>query len=246
MAPNGGKTAGGDMVERHRRSGGWRFLRPIAKLAATLVALPLILVPVYAVVPPISTLMLADLVTFRGFSRIWTPLDHISPHLQQAVVMSEDGRYCAHGGVDWDALTMVIEQAVEDGPSRGASTIPMQTVKNLFLWSSRSYVRKALEIPLALYADLVWSKRRTLEIYLNVAEWGPGIYGAEAAARAYFDKSAADLTRREAALLATALPNPAARDPGSPSAGHRRLSGVIERRAAQSGAYVGCLAENPS
>ena len=211
------------------------------RIAVVLVALPLVLVPVYAVVPPVSTLMLRDLVLLRGYDRTWVPLDAISDHLEQAVVMSEDGRFCEHGGVDWDAISLVLEQADDGGPARGASTIPMQTVKNLFLWNSRSYVRKGLELPLALYADLVWSKRRMMEIYLNVAEWGPGIYGAEAAAQAHFGKSAADLTRREAALLATALPNPLARNPAKPGSGHRRLAGIIERRAAQSGAYVQCL-----
>ncbi len=106
----------------------------------------------------------------------------------------------------------------------------MQTVKNVFLWPSRSYIRKGLEIPLALYADLVWSKRRTLEIYLNIAELGPNIYGVEAASRHYFKKSAAKLSRREASLIAAALPNPAARNPAKPSRAqdlprpHRRTS----------------------
>src|SRR6185295_15301036 len=102
------------------------------------------------------------------------------------------------------------------GPNRGASTVSMQVVKNLFLWKSRSYVRKALEIPLALYADLVWSKRRTMEIYLNVVELGPGIFGAEAAAQAYFHRPAKELTAGQAALLVAALPNPVERNPAKP------------------------------
>ncbi|ODN72625.1 Penicillin-binding protein 1F [Methylobrevis pamukkalensis] len=158
--------------------------------------------------------------------------------------MSEDGRFCEHGGVDWDALTLVLDGAGDSGPARGASTIPMQTVKNLFLWSSRSYVRKGLEIPLALYADLVWSKRRMIEIYLNTAEWGAGIYGAEAAARHYFDKPAAKLSRKEAALLVSALPNPFLRNPAKPGRGQRSIARVIERRERQSGAYVACVFES--
>src|SRR5690606_8639913 len=123
-------------------------------------------------------------------------------------------RFCQHAGIDWTELRAVVEAADEDGPSRGASTIPMQTAKNLFLWNGRSYIRKALELPVALYLDLIWSKRKMMENYLNIAEWGEGVFGAEAASRHYFGKSAKNLTRREAALLATALPNPLVRNPG--------------------------------
>ena len=210
------------------------------KTAVVIAAIPLLLVPVYAILPPISTLMIADVALLRGVERDWTRLDDISPNLQQAVVMAEDGKFCSHWGVDWDSLFEVISD--EDGPSRGASTISMQTVKNLFLWNGRSYLRKALEIPLALYADFVWSKRRMLEIYLNIAEWGPGLYGAEAAARTYFGKPAKALTRREAALLVSALPNPIARNPARPTGAQSRYARIVERRAAQAGGYVDCLA----
>jgi monofunctional biosynthetic peptidoglycan transglycosylase len=117
----------------------------------------------------------------------------------------------------------------------------MQTVKNLFLWTSRSYVRKAIEIPLALYANLVWGKRRTMEIYLNVAQFGPGIFGAEAAAQAYFKRPAKDLTARQAALLAATLPNPTVRNPGKPSRTLEIRARRIATRARQSGAYIDCL-----
>ncbi|WP_181701373.1 monofunctional biosynthetic peptidoglycan transglycosylase [Chthonobacter albigriseus] len=220
-----------------------RRVRLAIRIAVGIVLLPFILVPVYAVVPPVSTLMIWDLLTLRGFDRDWVPIEEISPNLIRSVVMSEDGRYCEHGGVDWQAISLVLEAADEDGPTRGASTIPMQTVKNLLLWNSRSYIRKGLEIPLALYADLIWSKRRTMEIYLNVAEWGPGIYGAEAAARHHFNKSANELSRREAALMASALPNPILRSPSKPTKRQRRIATVIERRAAQSGAYTKCIFE---
>jgi monofunctional biosynthetic peptidoglycan transglycosylase len=135
-----------------------------------------------------------------------------------------------------------VAEVVDDDAPRGASTITMQTVKNLFLWPSRSYVRKAMEVPLAYYADLVLGKRRVMEIYLNVAEWGPGIFGAEAAARHYFDRAAADLSAGQAALMAAALPNPAERDPAHPSRHMRRIAEIIARRAAAAGDYVGCLA----
>jgi monofunctional biosynthetic peptidoglycan transglycosylase len=154
---------------------------------------------------------------------------------------SEDSRFCEHRGVDWDALWDVVEAADEDGPARGASTLPMQTAKNLFLWPSRSYIRKGLELPIALYIDLIWSKPRMMENYLNIAEWGEGIFGAEAAARHYFRKSAKNLTRREAALLATALPNPLVRNPARPSARHRALAARLMGRMERAAPYTECL-----
>src|SRR5262249_3911230 len=126
--------------------------------------------------------------------------------------------------------------------SRGASTITMQTAKNLFLWPGRSAIRKALEIGIALIIGKAWSKARTMEIYLNVAEWGDGIFGIEAAARRYFKKSASELDSREAGLLAAAPPNPILRNPGRPTARHRRLAAAIEARARRSGDLDACLA----
>ncbi len=220
------------------------WLRRAAKLAAVLVALPLVLIVVYGVVPPVSTLMLGDWLRLKPVSRTWVPIEKIAPELAIAVVMSEDGQFCRHGGVDWGALRQVAQDAIEGETTRGASTIPMQTVKNLFLWPSRSYVRKGLEVPLALAADLVWSKRRMLEIYLNIAEWGPGIYGAEAAARHYFKKSAAALGPKEAARLAVTLPSPETRNPGKPSRRLAALAGVIERRATGARPYLDCVYGN--
>lgn len=216
-----------------------RLLGLIWRVAVILILIPLLLVPLYKVVPPVSTLMVYERLTGTPVDRTWVPLDAIAPSLPAAVLMSEDGRFCTHNGVDWDELALVMDQG--DEPSRGASTIAMQTVKNLFLWQDRSYVRKALEIPLALYANYVWGKPRTMEIYLNIAEWGPGIFGAEAAAQHYFGRSAADLTVRQSALLAATLPNPVARDPGNPSAGLNSLARRAERRANQAGSYIGCL-----
>ncbi|HEY0352299.1 MAG TPA: biosynthetic peptidoglycan transglycosylase, partial [Enterovirga sp.] len=118
----------------------------------------------YLAVTPPSTLMLARWVTGRAVQRIVVPLTAISPFLPAAVIASEDARFCQHHGVDWDALSDVVDDMGDGGPARGASTITMQTAKNVFLWSSRSYIRKAIEIPLALYLDLVWGKRRTMEI----------------------------------------------------------------------------------
>jgi monofunctional biosynthetic peptidoglycan transglycosylase len=196
---------------------------------------------IYAIVPPVSTLMIGRWVTLRPVEHEAAGLDAISPALPLAVLASEDARFCEHRGVDWDALQTVIDAADEDGPSRGASTIPMQTAKNLFLWPSRSYIRKGLELPVALYIDLIWSKRRMMENYLGIAEWGEGVFGAEAASRRYFRKSARELTRREAALLATALPSPFRRNPGRPTARHRILAERLLVRMAATEPFAGCL-----
>jgi len=155
--------------------------------------------------------------------------------------MSEDGQYCFHGGVDWGEMRMLIEDTLDGASTRGGSTIPMQTAKNLFLWNSRSFVRKGLELPLAVASDFVWTKRRLMEIYLNIAEWGPGIYGIEAAARYHFKVPASKLSRRQAALLAVSLPNPIDRNAGKPGRGLRRLAAVIERRAQGAGDYIKCI-----
>jgi len=199
------------------------------------------LLAAYAVLPPVSTLMLARYVEHAPVERDYVALRRISPHLIAAVVMSEDARFCRHNGVDWASMREVMDEAGAEGPSRGASTIPMQTAKNLFLWPSRSYVRKGLEIPLALVIDRLWSKGRILEIYLNIAEWGDGIFGAEAAAHRYFNKRADALTPTEAALLAAVLPNPFLRHPDHPSrftAAHAR---TILARAKDAAPWLDCL-----
>lgn len=209
---------------------------------AILLSLALLLAGLLALwrfAPPVSTLMLARWATMRPVDRRWVPLEQISPRLVAAVIVSEDARFCRHGGVDWGALESVLDE--EGGPSRGASTIPMQTAKNLFLWPSRSYVRKGLEIPLAMTLDLVWPKKRVIEVYLNIAEWGEGTFGAEAAARRYFKKSAAALTARESALLAAALPNPMARNPRRPPRRHALLARIVQKRAKNAGPWLGCV-----
>lgn len=208
----------------------------VALAAAALLA---ILIVLYAFVPPVSTLMLGRWATLRSVERVWIPLERIAPALQAAVVMSEDGQFCRHGGVDWAALQDVLDEA--GGPSRGASTITMQVAKNLFLWPSRSVIRKGLEIPVALALDLVWSKRRILEVYLNIAEWGEGVFGAEAAARRHFGKSAAQLSAREAALLARALPNPLQRVAGKPSRRHQGLARLLQTRMAGAAPWLDCV-----
>jgi monofunctional biosynthetic peptidoglycan transglycosylase len=208
-------------AQRENRSigrylGRWGYrviLWPIATI------LLLVLIARFAPVP--STLMLARWLGGQPVERQWVSFDAISPNLVQAVVASEDQRFCEHWGVDFDVLSDLISDT--DGPDRGGSTISMQTVKNVYLWHGRSYIRKAIEIPLALVADSLWGKRRTMEIYLNIAEWGEGIFGAEAAARRYFGKSARALSPVEASRLAAALPNPIERAPGRGSRGSQRV-----------------------
>lgn len=220
-----------------------RHWRRIVLAVAAFVALPYVLILLYTVefVRPVSTLMLSDLVLLRGYDRQWVEFDAISPNLVQAVMMSEDGQFCRHAGVDWGEMRAVVNEALAGEQTRGASTIPMQTAKNLFLWNGRSFLRKVMELPLAVAADFVWSKRRLMEIYLNIAEWGPGIYGIEAAAQHHFGVSAAKLSRRQAALLAVSLPNPFERNAGKPGRGLQRLARLIERRASRSGDYIKCL-----
>lgn len=190
--------------------------------------------------PPLSTLMLELKLRGEEVDYRPVPLTSISSYLQRAVVTSEDARFCSHHGVDWGALA----EAIQD--SRGGSTITMQTAKNLFLWPSRSYIRKAIEIPIALTIDFAWPKRRILEIYLNIAEWGPGIFGAEAAAQYHFSKSASRLTPQEATLLAAVLPNPIARDAGDPGRVTELLASRLRGRLANSDSYVRCLALRPA
>lgn len=180
--------------------------------------------------PPITPLMVVEKLKGETLKRDWVPLDQISKNLPVAVIAAEDGQYCRHHGVDWGAVRIALKEASRGGEPRGASTIPMQTVKNLFLWPSRSYLRKVLEVPLAYIAVAVWGKPRVMEIYLNVVEWGPGVFGAEAAARYHFGKPASQLTQREAALLAAALPNPSVRRPGRPGPVTRAVSGAIQGR----------------
>ena len=203
----------------------WRWV--LALLLAFLL-LPYLLTLVYLVVPPpVSTPMMWRWVTGKPVTRTWVPLSQISRALPLAVIASEDARFCAHWGVDLHELKEAIEDADDLSDMRGGSTITQQTAKNLFLWSGRSYLRKALELPLAIWIDLVMPKRRIMEIYLNIAEWGPnGEFGAEAGARRAFGKSARDLGPREAALMASVLPNPVRRSAGQPGRGVRRVAGI--------------------
>jgi len=173
--------------------------------------------------PPVTPLMVK-----RAFERAsehkkpliqkdWVRLKKISPHLIQAVVASEDNRFMEHWGIDVEAIEKAVEHNKRHRRKHGASTITQQTAKNVFLWPARTYTRKAFEFYFTTMIELTWSKKRIMEVYLNVIEMGDGIYGAEAAARKYFHKPASKLTRGEAALIAAALPNPRKRNPAAPS-----------------------------
>jgi monofunctional biosynthetic peptidoglycan transglycosylase len=219
----------------------WR--RRIALALLAVLALPYLLTFAYNVVPPPASALMLWQWASDGIDYRWRPLGKISAHLVRAVFTSEDQRFCQHSGIDWRELGPQLAAALseDEGRARGASTIPMQVAKNLYLWPSRSRVRKALEMPLALWIDLIWTKRRVMEIYLNIAEWGPGVYGAEAAARFHFHKPASALTRYEAALLAAALPNPIARPAGRPRRGLHDLALSIMAREAEALPYMDCL-----
>lgn len=219
-----------------------RLFKLAVKIMVVLALIPLVLTVLYKIeyVRPMSTLMLGRYLTLQEVKRDWVEIDDISPVLINSVIMSEDGKFCSHNGVDWQALNTVIDDALEGEKTRGASTLTMQSVKNLFLWNSRSYIRKGLEVPLALYADLVLSKRRQMEIYLNIAEWDEGVFGIEAASKLYFKRSAKKLSATQASLLTVTLPNPKGRNAAKPTKSMRRVARVVAKRAKKSGFYVAC------
>jgi monofunctional biosynthetic peptidoglycan transglycosylase len=201
-----------------------------------------VITPLYAVINPVSTVMLWRHLSGARVERQYMPISRISPSLPLMVVIAEDGRFCSHHGVDLTEIREALAESDDIDEVRGGSTITQQVAKNLFLWQGRSYVRKALEFPLALWIDLILSKRRILEIYLNIAEWGPnGEFGAEAGARRAFGKSARDLSRYEAALMAAILPNPVARNARQPGPGLRRVAGLYVARAARASAAADCV-----
>jgi monofunctional biosynthetic peptidoglycan transglycosylase len=207
-----------------------------------LLLLPYALTPLYAVMEPVSTLMIWRRIVGEPVHRIYMPMARISNNLKLAVLIAEDGRFCDHHGIDFAEIRDAIQDADNFEDMRGGSTITQQVAKNLFLWQGRSYLRKALEIPLALWIDLVLSKRRILEIYLNIAEWGPsGQFGAEAGSERAFRKSVRSLSAHEAALLAASLPNPHDRDPARPGPDLRRLADLYVARSARSPQTAACV-----
>ena len=190
------------------------------------------------------------LMTQRGMQgedvrRDWTSLDKISPNLVLAVIASEDAKFCEHGGIDWDAIEKAREyNKKHDGKKRrGGSTISQQTAKNVFFWNGGGMPRKAGEAWMTYVIETVWGKRRIMEVYLNVAEWGDGIFGAEAAAQARFGKSAADLSQLEAARLAAVLPSPNKWSADKPGPYVRKRTGSImsRMRVVANEGYAACV-----
>jgi monofunctional glycosyltransferase len=228
----------------NQKSVNLRIARNLLLIVLAVLVLPYLLAPFYRAGHPVSTLMAWRWLTGAPVSRQWIDFSAISPALPRSVVASEDAKFCSHHGIDWDALREVIDDAEDGEVARGGSTITQQVAKNLFLWPGRSVVRKALEIPLAIWIDLVLEKQRILEIYLNIAELGPsGQFGAEAGAIHAFGRSASTLSRREAGLLAAILPNPVRRSARNPGPGVRRLAGTYMARA-QATALQRCWREN--
>jgi monofunctional biosynthetic peptidoglycan transglycosylase len=226
--------------QRQRR---WLSRLAWALVAAVMIVLllPYVLVLLYRVVDPVSTLMLWRWASGARVERSFVPIERMAPALPITVIASEDGRFCTHRGIDWREIRERLEDIDDISEARGVSTITQQTAKNLFLWPGRSFLRKALELPLALWIDFVLPKRRVLEIYLNIAEWGPsGQFGAEAGSRYAFNKSARSLTPRDAALLAAVLPNPRRRSAKQPGPAVRRLAAIYQARAAAQASLAFC------
>lgn len=208
-------------------------MRVLAKIAIWFVGLSLALVLLFRFVPPpFTATMLMD---GNGFTRDWEPLSNINRNLVTAVIAAEDGKFCQHSGFDAEAIQQAIEENAQvmsggGGRLRGGSTISQQTAKNVFLWQGGGYVRKGFEAWFTFLIEHLWGKRRIMEVYLNVAETGIGTYGAEAGAQRYFNKSAANLTRTEAARMAAALPLPKKRSVTNPSGFTRRYGNTIAAR----------------
>lgn len=176
---------------------------------AVLLLLPVPVLAAYCFLPPpVTPLMLIRAAEGAPIEREWVPFARIAPALARAVIASEDARFCRHHGFDWVEIDKAYQGWEEGEKLRGASTISQQLARNLLLWPGGGYLRKGAEAYLTVLVEALMSKRRILELYLNLVEWGPGIYGAEAAARAHFARHAAQLSPREAALLAAVLPDP--------------------------------------
>lgn len=226
------------------------FFRFFLHCLAVLILLPVALTLVYRFVPvPLTPLMVIRLFEGNGLHKTWVPLESIAPSLRKSVIAAEDNAFCAHEGFDWKAINKAAAryQKQAENPTRhprkvkGGSTISQQTAKNLFLWPTSSLLRKALEFPLTYLLEAFLPKNRILEIYLNVAEFGPGVYGAEAAARYHFKTTAARLTPQQSALLAAILPNPRHWSASHPGPYITRRAGLIRARTPYLGTpYLAC------
>jgi monofunctional biosynthetic peptidoglycan transglycosylase len=204
------------------------ILRYTAKAIATFIGLTLVLVVAFKWLPvPVTATMVMD---GNGITKDWESLDNIDRNLVSAVIAAEDSRFCEHSGFDTEAIEQALRENAEGGRIRGGSSISQQTAKNVFLWQGGGYFRKGLEAWFTFWIELIWGKRRIMEVYLNVAETGIGTYGAEAGSLRYFGHSAARLSRDEASRMAAALPSPKKRSVKNPGGWLARHGNRIERR----------------
>ncbi len=209
-----------------------RIVAFVFKVAVAFVALSVLWVVVYYFVPvPLTWPMARDAVEGRHVERHWVSLGEISPAVARAAIGAEDAQFCTHRGFDFTAMEAAAARNADGGKLRGGSTISQQTAKNAFLWPGRSYIRKGLEAWFTVLIEGVWGKKRIMEVYLNIAEMGPGIYGVDAAARHYFRVGAGQLTPLQASRIAAILPQPIKRDAAAPGRYVKRYARKIERRA---------------
>lgn len=213
-------------VPRRRRG------RLVLVVLLVLATLPLGGVLMHRFVPPLTTVLMVQQ-TFKGHPQTyrWRSLDEISPRLVRAAIAAEDANFCRHHGFDFEAIRKALDANARGGRIRGGSTISQQTAKNLFLWPGRDWVRKGMEAGYTVLIETFWPKRRIMEVYLNIAEFAPGVYGAEAAAQHWFGKSADELTAREAARLAAVLPSPRRYNAAQPGPYVRRRTARIQAAA---------------
>ena len=241
------KRGGGKAKAKARTGGGWfgRLVRAVV-IAVLLVFFigPVVIVAIYRFVPPpVTYLMVQRAFEGRGFERRWVPLARISPSLVRAVIAAEDARFCEHQGFDFGAIQKAMAANEQGRKLRGGSTISQQTAKNVFLWPSRDWVRKGLETWFTVLIEVGWGKERIMEVYLNSIEWGPGVYGAEAAAQKNFHVPASRLTQAQAARLAAIVPKPLAWKAARPGPYMQRRAGSITRnaRAVRREGLTGCV-----
>ncbi|MDO9502914.1 monofunctional biosynthetic peptidoglycan transglycosylase [Falsiroseomonas sp.] len=212
-------------------------------LLVALLAPPGLILAYRFIPPPVTPLMLIRAAQGHGLQRDWVPFAAMAPALARSVIAAEDNLFCRQAlGFDFGALREQFRAWQAGDRPRGASTITMQTAKNLLLWPGRDPLRKAVEAWLTPQVALLWPRQRVLEVYLNIVEFGPGVYGAEAAAQSFFNKPAARLTAQEAALLAAVLPSPLTWSAAEPTPSLRQRAAIIERRVGQLGPLLDCAA----
>lgn len=220
-------------MAKRGKGGFWGFVQAVVAAAVIVLFVgPVIMVAVYRFVPPpVTFLMVQRLFEGQGLDRRWVPLEKISPTLVRAVIAAEDARFCQHHGFDIEAIEKAMAANARGKKLRGGSTISQQTAKNVFLWPQRDWVRKGLEAWFTVLIEVGWGKERIMEVYLNSIEWGPGVYGAEAAARRNFKVPASKLTAAQSARLAAILPKPLGWKAAKPGPYVKRRAGSINRNA---------------